>query len=95
MKITEAKSRLGSQTDKLLLFLDAQPDDEVFTLAELQEKLQISLATGAFYAEKFRWKDYMVKTTIDGRAAAVWGNKNAIASFRAQLISPEASSDEN
>ena len=82
MKIAKMLATAGSETDKLIAFLDSQPNDEVFSTAELQEKLQCALNSGRFKAQRSRWKNYETKIVLNCRAASVWGNKTAIAQLK-------------
>ncbi len=82
MKITDAIGRVGSETDRLLAFLDSQPDDEIFSTNELREQLHAAFNSGSFGAQRARWKDYEFKMVVDGRYQSMWGNKTAIAALR-------------
>ncbi len=92
MKLTDALGRAGSETDRLLAFLDSQPDDEIFSTNELREQLHATLSNGTFHSQRARWKDYEVKMVIDGRLQSMWGSKTAIAALRQK---EEESRDEN
>jgi hypothetical protein len=82
MKIAKMLAAAGSETDRLLTFLDAQPNDDVFSTAEIQETLQCAFNSGCFKAQRSRWKHYETKIILNGRVASVWGNKIAIAQLK-------------
>jgi hypothetical protein len=80
MKISGVVS--GTVTDRLIAFLDRQPDDEVFTKDQLCESLGCPIGSGSFCEQRFRWKDYEHKLVVDGRLKSLWGSKAAIAALK-------------
>lgn len=87
MKISKIAESSGSLVDRIIEFLESQPDDEVFTTRELTEKFQKGINGGAFRANRHRWKDYEIKINFAGGMRSVWGNKNAIQTLRQQIKS--------
>jgi hypothetical protein len=85
MKISNLVNITGTQVEKLITFLNAQPDDEIFTSSELRERLRCSFDGGSFAQERGKWKDYTTKTVIDHRVMSVWGNKTAIQNLKKAL----------
>ncbi len=85
MKIATLVSSAGSQTERMIAFLNKQPNDEIFTIAELRERTQCALDGGAFAADRARWRDYTTKMVMNGRVASVWGNKKAIAQLKKEI----------
>jgi hypothetical protein len=84
MKVSEALK--GTALDQLIRFLDAQPKDEVFPTSEIEGKLNVVLDSGSIgRAKTTKLKDYTLRTSVEGRSTAVWGNKKAIAALRRQL----------
>ena len=85
MKIAAVLSGSNNVVDRLLKFLDAQPDDEIFTMRELEEKLQCSIRdTGTFKRNQWRCPEYTRSMVVNGQRKSVWGSKAAILNLEAQ-----------
>ena len=85
MKIAAVLSVSSNVVDRLLKFLDAQPDDEIFTMLELEEKLQCSIRdTGTFKRQQWRYPEYTRSMVVNGQRKSVWGSKAAILNLEAQ-----------
>lgn len=81
MKIAEL-SKKGALHLRIVSFLNAAPDDEVYTKADLEDKLQASMTNGGIKLHRFELKDYQEVLAFSGRVQTVWGNKKAIAALR-------------
>jgi hypothetical protein len=81
-KVLTMRLKAGSNVDKLLAFLNTQPNDEVFSTADLREKLNFTLDGQGFRGQRHRLKEYETKIILNGRLSSVWGNKTAIVKLK-------------
>lgn len=82
MKISNFSNGRSESFSRLVAFLNTQPEDEVFTSAEIEARVDVHLDSKAI---RNRVQDYRETVMLDGRKTRVWGNKKAIAALREQL----------
>jgi hypothetical protein len=96
MKIAKILKQSGTSIDRVLAFLNTQPDDEIFTTSEMEEALgNAEIHSGSFRTKSWLWKDYTHKMAVNGRFQSVWGNRKSIAQLRKQLAVSEENHNED
>ena len=96
MKIAKVLKQSGTAIDRVLAFLNAQPDDEIFTTTEVEEALgNAAIHNGSFRTKSWLWKDYTHKMAVNGCFQSVWGNRKSIAQLRKQLAVSEENQNED
>lgn len=94
MKISKLLQQSGGAIDRVLAFLDAQSDDEIFTTTEVEAAVASpAIHSGGFKSKPWLWKDYTYKMVVDGQLQSVWGNRKSIAQLRRELNIPEESNE--
>ena len=95
MKIAKVLQQSGTAVERVLAFLNAQPDDEIFTTTEVETAIESpAIHSGTFRANRRLWKDYTHKMAVNGCFQSVWGNRKSIAQLRKQLAVSEENQNE-
>lgn len=71
--------------DRVIAFLDAAPDDEVYTREDLESRLDCYLHSGTVITQRRRLFGYRVMVVVNKQRTSVWGNRRAIAALSKSL----------